>query len=1190
METHEWRRNGRRRSREHSWGDVTNEQRRRPRHGWATPDSQGTLQVLALLSISCSLATLNGCARKSEPGPPLARRLTSTADNLRTGWYPNQPELDPVIVAGPSFGRLWATALPLASDEQVFAQPLVKGNTVFLATESNDIYAIDAQSGAVLAARALGTPVRAADLGCADLGPGIGITGTPVIDDDTNTAYFFSKRYLTDQSTTQGNVGWFMHGVDVDTLAERPGFPVTIGGQASNDPSTTFDPYFQHQRTALLLMNGVVYAGFGSHCDGGSWRGWVIGVGIDGHVKSLFATMVGNDIGGGIWGSGGGLVSDGPGRILFTTGNGSDASETPQATPGLQLTESAVRLQVQGDGTMVPVDFFTPANRSMLETNDRDYGAGGPVALPSETFGTAAYPDLLVTGGKSGTVYILDRNHLGGYKQGPGTGDAVVAVIDTGVGGLWTRAGVWPGDGGYIYLVPNASGMQAYRYGLTNAGLPTFARAGITQATFGFSSGAPIVTSDGTSAGTGVVWVVNATGSYGIGTLQAYAAVPDAAGEMTKLYEDTFGSAAKFAPPGVGAGRLYVGSADGHLVAYGSPVNSGVTVAPTQFGVVPIGSSKTVDVVITARQAVTVTQLSTSAAPFSVGTPSIPLPASLTAGETLTVPVTFTPSASTLFAASLTVDTSTGPVAGSMRGTGQPTGPSLRVSSTIANFGGIVVGTTTSINVTLSNVGAQALTWTAFDQPAAPFSLGGLPGVGEVLAAGASVTITATFAPVANGTFGGSFTVESDGGNATVLMSGSAGDPQRLLITPQALSFDTEVGVPRNLGFTLTNAGGAPLTITKSKPPVMGAFSVSPPLDEGSVIPPGQSVFEVVTFAPATTGTFADQWIITGNDGSGVQTVALTGVAHVAGDGLAATYFDMPDLTGNTVTRIDPQIDFDWAGAAPADGIGANGFSATWTGQVLPNTTEVYTFHAESDDGVRLWINGDLVIDQWDSHASSEATASLALVAGQAVDLRMEYWQGWGEAVARLSWSAPSLLKQVIPQVQLFSRGGASSGAGGTPGTGSGGASGTGGDGGGSGSGLQATYFDQQDLSGNTVTRVDPSVAFDWSGTSPDPLIPTVAFSARWTGKVKAPTSDTYTISASADDGVRVWVAGNLVIDGWQDQSLTTFQSPPLALVAGELYDIKVEYYQGWGGAIMSLSWASSSTPAQIIPPQVLFH
>src|SRR3954464_10101897 len=102
METHEWR------SREHSWRGVTNEPPRRHRHEWAT-----------LLTISCSLATLNGCARKSEPGPPLGRRLTSTADNLRTGWYPNQPELDPVIVAGPSFGRLWATALPLAPDEQV---------------------------------------------------------------------------------------------------------------------------------------------------------------------------------------------------------------------------------------------------------------------------------------------------------------------------------------------------------------------------------------------------------------------------------------------------------------------------------------------------------------------------------------------------------------------------------------------------------------------------------------------------------------------------------------------------------------------------------------------------------------------------------------------------------------------------------------------------------------------------------------------------------------------------------------------------------------------------------------------------------------------------------------------------------------------------------------------------------------
>lgn len=1186
------------------------EESRDPRPpGRAGLNRERRVQVVALLTISCSVAALDGCARKSkgegEQARPRVGRLTSTADDLRTGWYPNQPELDPVIVGGPSFGRLWATPLPLGGGaEQVFAQPLVKGNTVFVATESNNLYAIDAETGAVLAARALGTPARAADLGCADLAPGIGITGTPVIDDATNTAYFFSKRYRTPQSTSgPADVGWFMHGVDVDTLAERPGFPVAIGGQASNDPSTSFDPFVQHQRTALLLMNGVVYAGFGSHCDGGAWRGWIIGVGIDGHIKSLFATMVGADTGGGIWGSGGGLVSDGPGRILFTTANGSAASETPQATPGLQLSESAVRLQVQADGTLVPVDFFTPANRSTLESIDADYGAGGPVGLPSDTFGTAAYPNLLVTGGKSGTVYILDRNHLGGFKQGPGAGDAVVAVIGTGIGGFWTRAGVWPGDGGYIYLVPKGSGMQAYSYGLTNAGLPTFTRAGATQATFGFSSGAPVVTSDGTTSGTGVVWIVNATASYGIGTLQAYAAVPDSSGEMTKLYEDTFGPAVKFAPPGVGAGRLYVGTADGRLVAYGSPVSSSVTVAATQFGIVPVGSSKTVDVVITAREAVTVTGLSTSAGPFSVGAPSIPLPALLAAGDTLTVPVSFTPAESNLYAASLTVDTSGGSVAGSLRGTGQPTGPSLRASSRIANFGGLAVGTTTAINLTLSNIGAQPLTWTGFSQPAAPFSLSGLPAVGEALAAGASVTIAATFAPVVTGTFDGSFTVQSDGGDATVLVSGSAGDPQSLVVTPMALTFDTEVGVPRNLGFTLTNAGGAPLTITKSKPPIMGAFSASPPLDEGSVIPPGQSVFEVVTFAPGTTGTFTDQWIITGNDGSGVKTVAMTGVAHPPGDGLSATYFDTPDLIGGAVTRIDPQVDFDWGGAAPAPGIGADEFSATWTGQALPNTTEVYTFYTESDDGVRLWINGALVIDQWIAHGSREDTGSVSLVAGQAVDLRMEYWQGWGGAVARLSWSSPTLLKQVIPQVQLFSGGGASPGTGGATGAagapgpdgsaGAGGADATGGTSGsggtvGAGSGLQATYFDQMDLTGQSVSRLDPKVSFDWSGTSPAPGIPATAFSARWIGQLLAPTSETFSISATADDGVRVWLGGALIIDGWQEEAATTYTAQ-VPLVAGQHYDLKVEYFQGWGGAIVSLSWASPSTPEQIIPPEALF-
>jgi hypothetical protein len=824
-----------------------------------------------------ALATaLIGCKTKSTSDQVTAH-LTSTSDNLRTGWYPTQPGLDPVVVGGPSFGRVWQTALPLTPGEQVFAQPLVKSTTVFVATEGNNLYALDAQTGAIKASRALGTPFRATDIGCGDLNPSIGITGTPVIDDATNTAYFFSKTYLGDSNISDpSNVGWFAHAVDVDTLVERAGFPVSITGTASNDTTVAFNPFSQHQRTALLLMNGVVYAGFGSHCDIGTWRGWVAGVGTDGKLKTLFATMVGNDTGGGLWGSGGGLVSDADGRIFFTTGNGSGVDVTPRARPNWQLSESAVRLQVQSDGSLLPTDFFAPSNRVMLDQNDEDFGAGGPVGLPSQYFGTPTNPNLMIAAGKAPTIYVLDRDQLGGFAQGGGGGDAVVSTA-TAKAGLWSRVAVWPGDGGYIYAVTNGPGIQAFKYGLSSAGVPTFSPAGLSVAGFGYTSGSPIVTSDGTNSGTAVVWAINSTGAFGTGTLQGYAAVPDATGKLALLYEDTYGATAKFSVPGVGGGRLYVGSGDGHVLAYGSPVSTAVTVPALVFGPVVAGSSQVLNVTVTATQAVTVNSIASSSALFNVGTPSATLPVSLAAGATLLVPVTFAPTASGLFAASLNVTTSGGVVAGSLRGTGQAATAALQVTPAVADFGGVARGTTNVLNVTLTNVGAQTLTWSGFTQPAAPFSASGLPAVGQTIAAGSSVTVALTFAPTANGSFGGSFGIQSSGGNATVMTSGSAGDPPALSITPMTLNFTGPVGQIQTMGFTVMNTGGSPLTITKSKPPSLGVFATQTALDEGTVIPAGQSRLEKIAFMPPTTGTFSDQWTITGNDTSGVQTVAFTG-------------------------------------------------------------------------------------------------------------------------------------------------------------------------------------------------------------------------------------------------------------------------------------------------------------------------
>ena len=139
------------------------------------------------------------------------------------------------------------------------------------------------------------------------------------------------------------------------------------------------------------------------------------------------------------------------------------------------------------------------------------------------------------------------------------------------------------------------------------------------------------------------------------------------------------------------------------------------------------------------------------------------------------------------------------------------------------------------------------------------------------------------------------------------------------------------------------------------------------------------------------------------------------------GNGLAATYYDRADLTGVTESRIDPVVDFNWGpNGTPDPSLGDAGFSARWTGKLLPPTTETYTFHTATSDGVRLWVDNKLVIDQWQNQGVTMASGSLQLTANQAVDIKMEYCCTSGTGVANLAWSSPSHAKQTIPRSQLY--------------------------------------------------------------------------------------------------------------------------------------------------------------------------
>ncbi len=276
------------------------------------------------------------------------------------------------------------------------------------------------------------------------------------------------------------------------------------------------------------------------------------------------------------------------------------------------------------------------------------------------------------------------------------------------------------------------------------------------------------------------------------------------------------------------------------------------------------------------------------------------------------------------------------------------------------------------------------------------------------------------------------------------------------------------------------------------------------------------------------------------------------------GSGLRAEYFDNADLTGLKVTRVDPTVDFRWEKGAPAPPVGPETFSVRWTGRVLARSSETWLFHLRSDDGVRLWVDGKLLIDHWNEKGNTELAGAIALAAWHPVEIRLEYFDQGGPASVHLAWSSPSTPRQVVPREALFPA---------LPG----------------GSGLRAEYFDNEDFTNLRVTRVDPRVDFNWGLGAPFPSLDPDTFSVRWTGQVEPERSEEYTFHTFSDDGVRLWVDGKLLIDDWTVRGAAE-RSGSIRLEAGRKVALRLEYFDRVSVSRVALSWSSPGTPKDVIP------
>jgi hypothetical protein len=461
-------------------------------------------------------------------------------DNYRTGWNSSETVLTPANVNSSTFGLLSKTEL----DDQVDAQPLVVASVnitagshqgthsvVYVVTENNTVYAIDASAGTILLSHNLGTPVKM-PLGCNNNGPNVGINSTPVIDTTSNTLYVID--YTQDTTGPAHRI----HALDLGSLADKSTPQLVAASHTlSNGTTFTFNATYQRQRPALLEANGNIYAGFGSFCDisANLSRGWLLGWNAAtlaplsaNQLNDTQATSPRDFFLSSIWMSGYGLAADDSGNVVFVTGNSDPSGTTYDGVTNIQ--ESVVK--VSPNLTDV-VDLFTPSDQASLDGVDEDFGSGGGLVLPDQP---GATPHLAVAAGKEGNMFFMNEDHLGGYST---TKNNVLGTYA--VGGCWCGPSYFvdPTDG--LARVVSSGGNQIKVWKLQTSPKPkltavAFASVpatGIQDPGF-FTS----VSSNGTASP--IIWALNRPTSRS-GGIELYALNPEAGSKMTVLFKSPAG-------------------------------------------------------------------------------------------------------------------------------------------------------------------------------------------------------------------------------------------------------------------------------------------------------------------------------------------------------------------------------------------------------------------------------------------------------------------------------------------------------------------------------------------------------------------------------------------------------------------------------------------------------------------------
>ena len=515
------------------------------------------------------------------PNPQSVAVLTQHNDNTRSGWNDNETALTTSNVNVQQFGAVFT--LPV--DDQVYAQPLVVGhvsvgggshNVVYIATVNNTLYAYDGDNGrpywqAGFTAPGM-RPPRNTDMtgacggGYQDFSGNIGIVGTPVIDTTRGTMYFVAR------STTGSTFVQYLHAVNIVDGNEIAGSPTQItatysgNGDGSVNGVIAFDAQRQNQRQGLTLLNGIVYVTFSSHCDWGPYHGWILGYDAATLQQRVVYNATPNGYAGGMWESGTGMAADAAGNLYVVTGNGTVGDSADPTSP-TNRAESALKLTPVGS-TLGVASYFTPYDYQYLNDNDLDYGSMGGLLIPNSGY--------YLTGAKDGTLYLLNKDAMGGYLS---SGNQVQQVVPLGgTANMHCQTAYFKGSAReFVYVWSENDPLRAIPFDRTSNLLAPQSQVLGPVGPTGQSGAVLSVSSNGSKDGTGIVWASyafsgDAEHAVSPGVLRAFAAndiTQELWNNRQNVARDGAGNYAKFSAPTIANGHVYLPTFSNRVVVYG---------------------------------------------------------------------------------------------------------------------------------------------------------------------------------------------------------------------------------------------------------------------------------------------------------------------------------------------------------------------------------------------------------------------------------------------------------------------------------------------------------------------------------------------------------------------------------------------------------------------------------------------